>query len=81
MKKRKNQFGISFNSSSDTSDSKARKKAVRPDVFCEKVLLRKFRKMNFAKFLRTPFLQNTSGSCFCQNLTLCLKRANKRDIY
>ena len=22
--------------------------------------------MNFAKFLRTPFLQNTSGGCFCR---------------
>ena len=21
--------------------------------------------MNFARFLRTPFLQNTSGGCFC----------------
>ena len=69
----------------------------RPDLFCEKGVLRNFAKftgkhlcqslffnkvagaanllkkrlwhrcfpMNFAKFLRTPFLQNTSGGCFC----------------
>ena len=24
--------------------------------------------MNFAKFLRTPFLKNTSGGCFCLSL-------------
>ena len=61
----------------------------RPEVFCEKGVLRDFAKftgkhlwrlrpatlskkrfwqrwfpMNFVKFLRTPFLQTTSGGCF-----------------
>ena len=53
----------------------------RPEVFCNKDVLRNFTKftgkhlcqrlwqtcfsVNFAKFLRTTFLQNTSGGCFC----------------
>ena len=63
----------------------------RPEVFCEKVVLKIFAKftgkhlchslfsatllkkrhrqrcfpVNFVEFLRAPFLQNTSGDCFC----------------
>ena len=29
--------------------------------------------MNFVKFLRTPFLQNTSDGCFCTCLVLKLQ--------
>ena len=35
-------------------------KITRPEVFSIKGVL-----MNFEKFLRTPFLHNTSGDCFC----------------
>ena len=48
----------------------------RPEVFCKKgiprpvTLVKKSLQhrcfpVNFAKFLRTPFLKNTSGGCFC----------------
>ena len=50
----------------------------RPDVFCEKgappaTLLKKRRwhrcfPVNFAKFLGTSFLQNTSGGCSCKEV-------------
>ena len=33
--------------------------------FIEKETLAQVFPVNFAKFLRTPFLQNTSGGCFC----------------
>ena len=50
----------------------------RPEVFCKKCVLRNFAKesllkkrlwhrcfpVNFAKFIRTPFLKNISGGCF-----------------
>ena len=52
----------------------------RPEVFCRKGLrpapLLKRRvwhrcfPVNFTKFLRTPFLQNISGGCFCNKMKL-----------
>ena len=54
----------------------------RLEVFCDKVAAATLLKkrlwhrcfpVNFAKFLTTPFLQNTSGGCFCldQHLNGC----------
>ena len=39
--------------------------AVRPATLLKKNLWHRCSLVNFAKFLRTPFLQNTSGGCFC----------------
>ena len=41
---------------------------LRSATLLKKKLWHRFFPMNFAKFLRTPFLQNTSGGCFCNNL-------------
>ena len=43
------------------------KVAGRPAILLKKWLWRRYLPVNFAKFLRTPFLQNTSGSCFYAN--------------
>ena len=37
-----------------------------PATFFKKKLWHRCFPVNFAKFLRTPFLLNTSGGCFCQ---------------
>ena len=37
---------------------------LRPATFLKKRLWHRCFPVNFAKFLRTPFLQNTSGGCF-----------------
>ena len=34
--------------------------------------------VNFEKFLRTPFLQNTSGCCFWKNVNITLRDHNRR---
>ena len=39
---------------------------LRTETLIKKRLWHKCFPVNFAKFLRTPFLQNTSGGCFCQ---------------
>ena len=41
------------------------KVAGRPVTLLKKRLWYRCFPVNFAKFLRTPFLQNTSGGCFC----------------
>ena len=54
-------------------------------MFCKKCVLKKLAKFKgrhlcrslflvfvFAEFLRTPFLENTSGGCFCFWLEICL---------
>ena len=38
---------------------------LRPATLLKKRLWHKCFPVNFAKFLRTPFLQNISGGCFC----------------
>ena len=38
---------------------------LRPATLLKKRLWHKCFPVNFTKFLRTPFLQNTSGGCFC----------------
>ena len=38
---------------------------LRPATLSKKRLWHRCFPVNFAKFLRTPFLQNTSGGCFC----------------
>ena len=38
---------------------------LRPAALLKKRLWQRCFPVNFAKFLRTPFLQNTSGGCFC----------------
>ena len=40
----------------------------RVSFLINKRLLHRCFPVNFAKFLRTPFLQNTSGGCFCTRL-------------
>ena len=39
---------------------------ILPGTLLKKRLWHRFFPVNFAKFLRTPFLQNTFGDCFCQ---------------
>ena len=39
----------------------------RPATLLKKRLRHMCSPVNFAKFLRTSFLQNTSGGCFCNN--------------
>ena len=36
-----------------------------PGTLLKERLWHRYFPVNFAKFLRTPFLQNTSGDCFC----------------
>ena len=55
MKKLKNQFGISFNSSSDNSDSKARKEAVVQMCSVKKVFL-EISKNEFCEISKNTFL-------------------------
>ena len=43
-----------------------RKVCLRPATLLKKRLWHRCFPVNFAKFLRTPFLQNTSGGCFCK---------------
>ena len=38
---------------------------LRPATLLKKRLWHRCSPINFAKFLRAPFLQNTSGVCFC----------------
>ena len=38
---------------------------LRPATLLKKRLWHRCFPVNFVKFLRTPFLQNTSGGCFC----------------
>ena len=38
---------------------------LRPAILLKKRLWHRYFPENLAKFLRTPFLQNTSGGCFC----------------
>ena len=38
----------------------------RPATLSKKSLWHRRFPVNFAKFLRTPFLQNSSGGCFCK---------------
>ena len=57
------------------------RRSSRPKVFCKKGVPRNFAEftrkhlsnkcfpVNFAKFLRTSFLQNTSDDCFCLRLS------------
>ena len=40
---------------------------LRPATLLKKRLWHRCFPVNFANFLRTPFLQNTSGGCFCQS--------------
>ena len=39
--------------------------SLRPATLLKKRLWHRCFPVNFAKFLRTPFFQNTSGGCFC----------------
>ena len=41
---------------------------LRPAILLKERLWHKCFPVNFAKFLRTPFLQNTSGNCFCSDI-------------
>ena len=43
---------------------------LRPATLLEKRLWHSCFPVNFAKLLRTPFLQNTSGGCFWRKLTV-----------
>ena len=42
---------------------------LRPATLLKKSLWHRCFPVNFAKYLRTPFLQNTSNGCFCKNTT------------
>ena len=37
----------------------------RPEVFCKTETLAQVFPVNFEKVLRAPFLEKTSGDCFC----------------
>ena len=39
---------------------------LRPATLLKKRLWHRYFPVNFAKFFRTPFSQNTSGGCFCE---------------
>ena len=41
--------------------------------FCARVSFLRCLPVNFAKFLRTPFLQNTSRGCFCKDISIILQ--------
>ena len=43
---------------------------LRPPTLLKKILWHRCFPVNFAKFLRTPFLQNTYGDCFCTSIYL-----------
>ena len=47
--------------------------SLRPVTFLKKRILCKCFAVNFWKFLRTPFLSNTSGGCFCNEFKYVLK--------
>ena len=49
-----------------------------PQAFCKKGVLTNFIKVNFTKFLRTPFLQNTSGRLL---LIIYFKRSTDIDSF
>ena len=42
-----------------------KKTVPRPATLLKKSLWHRWFSVGFAKFLRTPFLQNTPGGCFC----------------
>ena len=45
--------------------------------FIKKILQQRCFPVKFEKFLRTPFLQNTSGGCFCMcNFLFCMETYN-----
>ena len=66
---------------------------LRPATFLKERIWHSCFPVNFAKFLRTPFLQNTSGGCFwkilkirCQNIymwkwSLSLRHRKKLNIF
>ena len=49
---------------------------LRPVTLLKKSLWHRFFPVNFAKFLRTPFLQNTSGGCFWYATKSVKEKAN-----
>ena len=42
------------------------KKVAKPATSLKKTLRNRYFPVNFAKFLRASYLQNTSGDCFCK---------------
>ena len=48
---------------------------LRPSTLLKKRLWHRCFPVNLAKFLRTPFSQNTSGGCFCNSFLLSLLNA------
>ena len=52
------------------------KKPVSEFLFLKKRLQHRWFPINFAKFLRTPFLLSTSGGCFSQFWSLWIHRRN-----
>ena len=55
---------------------------LQPAIFFKRLLRHKFLPVNFAKFLRTPFLQNTSRNCICTKiLSVYFFNLNIRSFY
>ena len=51
---------------------------LKPATSLKKILWHRCFPVNFAKFLRKPFFQNTSGDCFCKGVRFSLRDI---DIY
>ena len=59
----------------------ARSSNLQPATLLKKRLLQRCFPVNFAKFLRTPFLQNTSGGCFWLVLVVsCYRRCIENPV-
>ena len=58
----------------DSFDKQLMNRSSRPEpaTLLKKRLWHRCFPVNFAKFLRTPFLQNTSGGCFCMNIDILI---------
>ena len=54
--------------------------SLRPATLLKKRLFHRCFPVNFAKFLRTPFLQNTSSGCFCSMETSLFSNALKTGV-